>query len=271
MTEFSSLRRGPLVELAVEQLTRLVGAETWPVGERLPAETELATLLGVGRSTVREAVRALVHAGLLMTRQGSGTFVVALAPASVWDARLRRAEILEVYEVRQALETRAATLAAERRTPEDIATIDAKLAARQAARGGPREEFMRADLAFHQAVVAATHNRLLIEMYASFEPALFEGLLALGSDTDLPRPDVSDAHDRLAAAIRAADPEAALRATEGNLDVTTAALHAAAAHPASTEHPPTTEHPSTTEQTPAMPTATLAKIAAAIRASEEEG
>jgi GntR family transcriptional regulator, transcriptional repressor for pyruvate dehydrogenase complex len=227
MTEFSSLRRGPLVELAVDQLTKLVAAETWPVGERLPAETELATLLGVGRSTVREAVRALVHAGLLSTRQGSGTFVRALAPASGWDERVRRAGILDVYEVRQALETKAAMLAAERRTDDDLMAIEAARAARHTASGGPRDVFVRADLDFHQAVVAATHNAFLIEMYTSFEPVLLEALLALGSETELGRPDVSHAHDLLARAIMAGDPNEALRATEGNLDVTAAALRAA--------------------------------------------
>jgi GntR family transcriptional repressor for pyruvate dehydrogenase complex len=67
----TSLRRSPLVELAVSQLREQVLSGQWPVGGRLPAETELAQRLEVGRSTVREAVRALVHAGLLETRQGA--------------------------------------------------------------------------------------------------------------------------------------------------------------------------------------------------------
>src|SRR5919198_5010069 len=86
----SSLRRGPLVELVAAQLREQVASGAWPVGSRLPTEAELGRQLQVGRSTLREAVRVLVHVGLLETRQGAGTFVRAAVPASPWDARLRR-------------------------------------------------------------------------------------------------------------------------------------------------------------------------------------
>ena len=91
----TSLRRSSLAELAVSQLRDQVLSGQWAVGARLPAETELAQRLEVGRSTVREAVRALVHAGLLETRQGSGTYVRSVTPGSEWESRLRRAAILE--------------------------------------------------------------------------------------------------------------------------------------------------------------------------------
>ena len=108
----TSLRRSSLAELAVTQLRDQVLSGQWAVGARLPAETELAQQLEVGRSTVREAVRVLVHAGLLETRQGSGTYVRSLTPGSDFQARLRRAAVLEAYEVREALEVQAARLAA---------------------------------------------------------------------------------------------------------------------------------------------------------------
>jgi GntR family transcriptional repressor for pyruvate dehydrogenase complex len=79
-------------------------------GLELPGEAELARRLGVGRSTVREAIRALAYAGLLETRQGSGTFVRSVTPVDGWQAVLRRAAMLEVFEVRQALEVQAARL-----------------------------------------------------------------------------------------------------------------------------------------------------------------
>ena len=116
----TSLRRSPLVDLAVAQLREQVLSGQWAVGARLPAETELAQRLEVGRSTVREAVRALVHAGLLETRQGSGTYVRSVTPEAGWEPRLRRAAVLDAYEVRQALEVQAARLAASRRTDAGI-------------------------------------------------------------------------------------------------------------------------------------------------------
>src|SRR5829696_1945154 len=106
------LVRAPLVDQAIASLRDRVLAGVWAVGERLPAEPALAADLGVGRSTVREAVRALAHAGVLEVRQGAGTFVRAAPAAAELALRLQRAQALEVYEVRRALEVEAAALAA---------------------------------------------------------------------------------------------------------------------------------------------------------------
>jgi len=225
----SPLRREPLVETAVTHLRAQLSADTWPVGTKLPAETELAAALRVGRSTVREAVRVLVHTGLLETRQGSGTYVRATSSVEPWEARLRRAEILEVYEVRQTMESRAAALAAQRRADEDLERIEQTLESRHELRAkgrGPQVDplFVEADLAFHRAVVDAAHNTLLAELYASFTDALREALSKITADPDMETFDVSDAHTELAAAIRAGDAAAAERATRANLDVTTSAL-----------------------------------------------
>jgi len=219
----TSLRRSPLVELAVSQLREQVLSGQWPVGGRLPAETELAQRLEVGRSTVREAVRALVHAGLLETRQGSGTYVRSLTPGADWEPRLRRAAVLEAYEVREALEVQAARLAASRRTEADIEALRACLAERDSARGEDAR-FVEADLAFHRAVVAAAHNPLLSEMFDSFAAVLREALIAIRSDQAVQGPDADAAHARLAAAIEAGDAAAAAQATHDHLDPTAANL-----------------------------------------------
>jgi DNA-binding FadR family transcriptional regulator len=219
----TSLRRSPLVELAVSQLREQVLSGQWPVGGRLPAETELAQRLEVGRSTVREAVRALVHAGLLETRQGSGTYVRSLTPGADWEPRLRRAAVLEAYEVREALEVQAARLAASRRTEADIEVLRACLAERDRARGEDAR-FVEADLAFHRAVVAAAHNPLLAEMFDSFAAVLREALIAIRSDQAVQGPDADAAHARLAAAIEAGDAGAAAQATHDHLDPTAANL-----------------------------------------------
>jgi GntR family transcriptional regulator, transcriptional repressor for pyruvate dehydrogenase complex len=219
----TSLRRSPLVDLAVSQLREQVLSGQWPVGGRLPAETELAQRLEVGRSTVREAVRALVHAGLLETRQGSGTFVRSLTPGADWEPRLRRAAVLEAYEVREALEVQAARLAASRRTEADIEALRGCLAERDRTRGaGDDARFVEADLAFHRAVVAAAHNALLTELFDSFAAVLREALIAIRSDQAVQSPDADAAHARLAAAIEAGDAAAAAQATHDHIDPTAA-------------------------------------------------
>ena len=222
----TSLRRSPLADLAVSQLREQVLSGQWPLGSRLPAETELAQRLEVGRSTVREAVRALVHAGLLETRQGSGTYVRSVTAGVGWEPRLRRAAVLEVYEVREALEVQAARLAASRRTRADITALYARLAERERARArGLDADFVEVDLAYHRAVVAVAHNPLLTEMFDSFAAVLREALIAVSSDRGLG--DLSGeeaAHGQLAAAIEAGDAAAAERAAHDHIDPTAAAL-----------------------------------------------
>jgi GntR family transcriptional regulator, transcriptional repressor for pyruvate dehydrogenase complex len=221
----TSLRRSPLVDLAVSQLRDQVLSGQWPVGGRLPAETELAQQLEVGRSTVREAIRALVHAGLLETRQGSGTYVRSVTPGAEWEPRLRRAAVLEAYEVRQALEVQAARLAASRRTEADVAALRECLARRTEARArGRNAAFVEQDLAFHRCVVAAAHNPLLLEMFDSFAAVLRGALIAVVTDSGLDDVGADPAHGTLAAAIEAGDAAAAEHAARDHLDPTAAML-----------------------------------------------
>ncbi|MEU8296119.1 FCD domain-containing protein [Micromonospora sp. NPDC048909] len=203
--------RGHRVRQTTAQLReRILGGE-WPIGGRIPTEPQLVAALGVGRNTVREAVRALVHAGVLECRQGSGTYVVStdeLAP--VVARRLTDDRMAEVIEVRRAFEVEAARLAARRRTPEDLATLDGALAAREAAWDGGRvDEFVEADAALHTAVVAAAHNAMLAELYASVGTALRSTVAQAMGDALVPERHVD--HSRLVDAIRAGDPELAAR------------------------------------------------------------
>lgn len=256
----TSLGRESLGELAAAELRAQLAAGAWPVGTRLPAETVLAEQLGVGRSTVREAVRVLVAAGQLETRQGSGTYVLAVQPPPEWEPRVRRADILDVYEVREALEVQAARLAAERRTPEDLDAIDRLLDEREAARAaGAVEPFVDADLAFHGAIVAAAHNPLLGEMFTSFLGVLRAALVTVVHEVVIDEADAVDAHRALADAIRAGDPDAAVAATHANITVTGRSLRAttpsapAAAVPGA---PPAATAPTPRAATPAAPAAT---------------
>src|ERR671938_308515 len=72
-----SARRAGLIEQVIEQLREQITSGQWPVGSRIPTETELSQLTATSRNTVREAVQSLVHAGVLERRQGSGTYVRA--------------------------------------------------------------------------------------------------------------------------------------------------------------------------------------------------
>nr|BFE84913.1 FadR/GntR family transcriptional regulator [Planobispora longispora] len=203
-------QRASLVDQVIDQLKEQITSNSWQMNAKIPTETVLAEQLGVGRNTVREAVRALTHAGLLECRQGDGTYVRATSELSgAMLRRLRAAEQLEILEVRRALEVEAARLAATRRTDEDIAAIEAALTEREKAwELGEPNAFVEADLAFHVAVVRATHNRVLVDLYEDFSAALRASITAAGTSLNssyIP-------HDAIARAIAAGDASAAERA-----------------------------------------------------------
>jgi DNA-binding FadR family transcriptional regulator len=198
--------RQTLVPQVIEQLRGQIASGEWPVGGRIPTEPRLAQALGVGRNTVREAVRALVHAGILECRQGSGTYVTATDElAGVVARRLEGAEQAEAVEVRRAFEVEAARLAALRRTPADLAALDGALAERELAwRSGRVADFVEADAVLHTTIVAASHNAMLAELYESFGAALRASLAGtIGADL---APERYVDHSRLVEAIRAANP-----------------------------------------------------------------
>jgi len=220
-----AIRRGGLVEQVIRVLTAAITSGEWPPGHRLPSVAELAAELEVGRSTVREAVQALAHRGLLEVAQGRGTFVADPGP-DAWTLRLQRSQARDVYEARRGPEIEAARLAADRRTDDDLAVIEDAAAARRAARTcGAVGEWAAADLALHRAVVAATHNPVLVRLFE----ALADGVHATFTDQSADPGsgvDTADEHDALVAAIARRDPDGAAQATRAYLDACEAELRA---------------------------------------------
>lgn len=200
-----------LVDQAIEAMRAQVHSGEWAVGSRIPPEPALAAELGVGRNTVREAVRALAHNGVLEVRQGDGTYVLAGREVSgLVRKRVADVEVGLVHEVRQAMETQAAVLAASRRTRDDLAALRRALRDRAAAiAAGDHEAFAEADVAFHVGVVTAAHNPLLSELYDGFVPTLRASLTAPRGEDDVLCAD----HDALVAGIADRDPAAAASAT----------------------------------------------------------
>jgi DNA-binding FadR family transcriptional regulator len=192
-----------LFDHVVARLRHQITSGAWSVGSRIPAEPELVQQLGVARNTVREAVRALAHNGLLDIRHGSGTYVAATSElAGVMQRRFAAAEQRDVIEVRGALETTAARMAAERRTEDDLRRLDQLLDQRERAwTSGDRDAFVDADAAFHLAVVAASHNEVLGGLYADLGRVIRQSLHTHFS-AEL-RPELYMDHTRLLDAIRA--------------------------------------------------------------------
>ncbi|MFD0007829.1 FadR/GntR family transcriptional regulator [Streptomyces sp. NPDC127178] len=211
----SNPRRSALSEQVIAALRNQITSGEWPVGTRIPTEPELVEQLGVARNTVREAVRALAHNGLLDIRQGSGTYVVATSElAGVMHRRFADADPRHIAELRSTLESGAAQLAAERRTEKDLKQLDALLLRREEAwESGDTEAFVAADATFHLAVVAASHNVAMIAMYADLGEVLRDWLRDdVGAELT---PESYLDHARLVDAIRAGDAPAAASEAAG--------------------------------------------------------
>lgn len=197
------IRKGSLVETAIESLRRAIENGQWSVGAKLPVESELSSALGVSRNTIREAVRVLAHVGMLETRQGDGTYVRATRDAGETLRRIGRTQLADQLEVRIMLETEAAKLAASRRTDRDLRIMTDALDARAKA-GDDLAERIRHDEAFHHGLVTASHNSALSELYDYFSSAISETIERTETDADLPEPSQED-HELLLAAIRRQD------------------------------------------------------------------
>ncbi|MEU3182601.1 FadR/GntR family transcriptional regulator [Streptomyces sp. NPDC006923] len=205
----TSPRRSALSDQVITELRNQITSGEWPVGSRIPTEPELVEQLGVARNTVREAVRALAHNGLLDIRQGSGTYVIATSElAGVMHRRFAGADPRHIAELRSTLESSAARLAAERRTERDLRHLEALLARREDAwAAGDADRFVAADTTLHLAVVSASHNDVLTALYADLGHLLRDWLHQdVGREL---RPEDHMDHGRLVAAIRAGDAQTA--------------------------------------------------------------
>ncbi|QAY71277.1 FadR/GntR family transcriptional regulator [Xylanimonas protaetiae] len=197
---------------AFAYLRRRITSGEWPVGSRIPVETELMELLGVGKMTVREAVRSLASMGMLETLPGRGTYVRARTPvAAVLAESVHDYELAEVLAYRRGLEVEAARLAARHRTDDHVARLRAAHEANdRLGAGAPAErEQGRTPQEFHALVFEATGTRLLPDAYAGVLAALRKvislGVVIYASGEESRRHD----HGQILAAIEAGDAERA--------------------------------------------------------------
>ncbi len=135
-------------------------------GARLPTERELCERLGVGRSTLREAMGSLSFIGAVHTRQGSGTYVSTQEDAPVerligLALMLQRSSVHEIVEVRRVLEVEAARLAAERYEEADREALQAVMEAMSESVGDPLQA-SRHDMHYHILLAGASHNTALV-------------------------------------------------------------------------------------------------------------
>ncbi|EDM34018.1 transcriptional regulator for pyruvate dehydrogenase complex, GntR family protein [Pedobacter sp. BAL39] len=158
-----------LSEQVIQQIRQDIASGKYKVGDKIPAEPELMQLYEVGRSTIREAIKALALSGTLKVQQGSGTFINEQTANEPLDQKLSRADFEEVNAVRSLLEKEIVRLAAVHRNADQLKDIAACLEKRRSAiQEENRQQCMDADIAFHMAIAKASSNTVLADLYERF-------------------------------------------------------------------------------------------------------
>ena len=225
MMLYKQVRPKRVADQVFEQIRDLIFRGQLKPGDQLPPERELADTMGVSRPTVRQAVGKLVNLGLVIQRQGQGTFV----NSQILDESHNPLKMLmdggnislrDLLEVRLGLECNSAVLAARRATEDDIQLMETSLEAmnQQIAKGGLGHE---EDLYFHMRIAYASQNQLQIQLmkhvYDLLAMGIRENLQFLYKDPqniDL----VHQAHNRILNAIKERDTNEAFTAMSEHIN-----------------------------------------------------
>lgn len=212
------VRRRAAAAGAVSRIKELVSGGELTAGQRLPPERELAGELGVSRSTLREAIRALVAMNILVSRHGDGTYVSSLDPELLSQPftfllETQPALLSHLFETRRVLEAACASLAAERITDEEVAELERLVPDDDA---GP-EELIDRDVELHTAIARATRNPILISLLGSIGSLGLQSRQASAQVPEQARRIRRD-HLRIVDALRRRSPQSAAAAMAEHIE-----------------------------------------------------
>lgn len=206
------IKRRSLADEVAAKLQQQIVLGKYKENDQLPIEPELMKTFGVGRSTIREAIKILVNAGMLRVQQGLGTFVEK--PAGIRETlsqRLKRADIEDLDEVRQLLEMKIAEKAAINRSAADVKKMKRMLELRRQA--NDVHEAIDADIRFHTAIAEASKNEILADLYKTFAVQIKEAFRDSFTSTAVFR-ETQELHEQLLKHIEAGDARKAWYAAE---------------------------------------------------------
>lgn len=205
------IERRNTYELVAESLLALISERHLKPGDTLPTERELMQHYGVGRSSVREALRMLESKGLI-SAGGSGAFAVADFRNPLNDSlslllAVEEGSLRELFEVRRILEGEAVALATER---GNKSYLERMRAATELMREGlaNREEYIEADVAFHLTIAEATQNRLILHLMHAIRDQLERALGSIYKIPGSPEQSIED-HGLIIAAMAEGRPDEA--------------------------------------------------------------
>lgn len=210
---FPTFRHEALYQRIANHVRELIASQQLHPGERLPAERDLARMLGVSRVPIREAMRTLAAQGLIEIRRGQGMYVATNAVdatvAQLTNALLKQRDLLaELFAVRRLLEPASAQWAAARRDPEEVARLQGLLAEMQAAADADPPDYDvigDRDMQLHVTIAMASDNRVLVRIMQAMQDLHREQLETSLRYRDRLQSTLTD-HERVIHAIAAGDP-----------------------------------------------------------------
>jgi DNA-binding FadR family transcriptional regulator len=222
--KLGKVNRGPhLPALVASSISREISQGRLKPGDQLPTEQILATTFGVSRNVVREAIARLRSEGRIWSQQGRGAFVADSPNSTVLtidhDTLQKGDSFASLFELRGILEVQAASLAAARRSKDDLAKMRNALKAMTASPYGS-VEWLKADLEFHLAVAHATRNPYMTQFLGFVSEKVRESILAAGSShhsDEMARATLGE-HEAILATIQAGDAAGAQAAMRTHLD-----------------------------------------------------
>lgn len=218
--KFAPVRRTRVYEEVAAQIQKQIANGALRPGDHLPAERELAEAFGVSRASVRDAIRVLELAGLVVPRQGEGTVVRELTMDSVTSplasALVTRRDLLtDLLDARRIIEPALAERAARHGDDEDLRALE-EILERQAAKVAEGDLAIEEDTAFHYRLATAARNQVILKVIDVLMDLLREGRARALQVRGRPRRSL-EGHRRILAAIKHRDPQAAARAMEQHL------------------------------------------------------
>lgn len=228
------VKRTRIYENVVAQIQHLVRTKKLCPGDRLPSERELAATLGIGRASVREALRTLDSMGLVEVRSGQGAFLrnISLNPylASIRESLsflldVREETLLELWEVRKGLEEQIALLAASRRKEEDVEKLQ-RLTEEMRNQLMVSEVFVRSGIDFHRTLVEAAGNAVLLTVWEAIAGLIEKSQRRIIGMPGQPHEALAK-HEALLAAVAAGDAKQAREAMREHMEAEEDHLRAA--------------------------------------------
>ena len=207
------------VDICRKMVTHLIRGH-WREGEKIPAERELCLKLGVGRASLREALKALEIMGMIETRLGDGTYVCRrsefFSKPLLWViASGSDAQAQELIEARMLIEVELAGLAAERATAASVERLSEELARMERMKDNPKE-FVQADVNFHLLIGLSASNSILMNALHLIRNLLQEWIVTAVATEGVPEKACAQ-HKRLLLAIKSHDSGAARKAMQRHL------------------------------------------------------